>query len=46
MSSGVSASLGLVGGGIGSTLLISNPVSEEDNESVDFDCQDKNLYVT
>ena len=56
MSSGVSASLGLVGGGIGSTLLISNPVSEEDNdsnpvseednESVDFDCEDKNLYVT
>ena len=56
MSSGVSASLGLVGGGIGSTLLISkhvseedndsNHVSEEDNESVDFDCEDKNLYVT
>ena len=37
MSSGLSACLGVLGGGIGSTLLISNPVSEGDNENVKND---------
>lgn len=39
MSSGLSFGLGVLGGGIGSTLLISNPVSEVDKidrEAIEF----------
>ena len=39
MSSGLSFGLGVLGGGIGSTLLISNPVSEVekiDREAIEF----------